>query len=107
MPTNETLAIVDEIRKNNSKFAFALFKVEGNAVVPDMEFPIGNLKAKGEEDYCRNFEHTVGRKLTQHFHLKYCAIFLIFCWLTKCTLLLYAHRMIICEGLAGVRKSAG
>jgi len=38
LPSPESLAIVDELRKNNSKYSFGLFKVEGNAVVPDTQF---------------------------------------------------------------------
>jgi hypothetical protein len=32
------LETVDELRKNNSKYAFGLFKVEGNQVVPDTQY---------------------------------------------------------------------
>lgn len=38
-PTQETLAVVDELRKNNSKFVFALFKIDGNHVVPSEQWP--------------------------------------------------------------------
>jgi len=38
-PTPETLAIVDELRKNNSKYLFALFKIDGTKVVPDVQYP--------------------------------------------------------------------
>jgi len=55
LPSHETLALVDELRKNNSKYLFALFRVEGQAVVPDSHWPatdadaaiVAGLKANG------------------------------------------------------------
>jgi len=38
-PTAETLALVDELRKNNSRYIFALFKIDGNQVVPADQWP--------------------------------------------------------------------
>jgi len=39
LPNQATLDTVDELRKNNSKHAFGLFKVEGTTVVPDSTHP--------------------------------------------------------------------
>ncbi len=36
-PTSETLAIIDELRKNNSKFVYGLFKVDKNSIIPDQQ----------------------------------------------------------------------
>jgi len=38
-PNAATLTLVDELRKNSTKYVFALFKVEGTEVVPDMTYP--------------------------------------------------------------------
>jgi len=66
LPSAETLAAVDELRKNNSKYVFALFKVEGQAVVPAAQFPandadkaaISGLKAS-DSAFAKGFEKTI------------------------------------------------
>jgi len=70
MPSNETLALVDELRKNNSKYAFGLFKVEGVQVVPDSVYPtneddikeLASLKAGGDASYAADFKTKVWPK---------------------------------------------
>jgi len=46
LPTTETLGQVVELRKNNSKYAFGYFKVDGNQVVPDIAY-----EAKSSADF--------------------------------------------------------
>lgn len=66
-PTHETLALVDELRKNNSKYVFALFKIEGNQVIPDVAWPssdddqklIAVLKKEGDAAVARAFEKSI------------------------------------------------
>jgi len=38
-PSNDSLQIVDEIRKHNTKLVYALFKIQGIEVVPDTVYP--------------------------------------------------------------------
>jgi len=38
LPTSDTLAVVDELRKNNSKWVFGLFKVSGSEIIPDTQY---------------------------------------------------------------------
>jgi len=38
LPTADTLALVDELRKNNSKYVFGLFKVHGDTIIPDTSY---------------------------------------------------------------------
>jgi len=57
LPTPESLQLVDELRKNNSKFAFGLFKVEGQAVVPVRSE--AKPSAANDEEYAKNFNNTV------------------------------------------------
>jgi len=45
-PTPETLSIVDELRKNNSKFLFALFKIDGTRIIPDVQWPASAEETK-------------------------------------------------------------
>jgi len=69
LPTAEALAEIDELRKNNSKYIFALFKVEGNNVVPDAHFPNSDadnaaLKAGGDVAIAARYEKEVWPKFT-------------------------------------------
>jgi len=63
VPTQQTLAIVDELRKNQSKYLFALFKIDGNFVVPDVTFPEDpeeTKKLRGtDESFAKNFQSQV------------------------------------------------
>jgi len=45
-PSSATLGLVDEIRKNNTKYVFGLFKVSGTEVIPDSLFPSTDNDAK-------------------------------------------------------------
>lgn len=56
LPTSETLAIVDELRKNNSRYTFGLFKVEGQSVVPDAQ---GAKPSGGDQDYANGYKTNV------------------------------------------------
>ena len=67
LPNAATLAVVDDLRKNNTKLVFALFKVDGIEVVPDLSFPstaddqvkVAGFKVGGDEAYAKNFSTTV------------------------------------------------
>lgn len=69
-PTQETLALVDELRKNNSRYIFALFKIDGNQVIPADKWPhaeedvqhFQSLKSQGDENVARNFEKQIWPK---------------------------------------------
>jgi len=69
-PTQETLALVDELRKNNSKYIFALFKIDVNQVIPAAQWPhheddvktIQSLKSGGDTALAAGFEKTVWPK---------------------------------------------
>lgn len=56
-PTQETLAIIDDIRR--SKFFFATFKVEGVSIVPDVSYVNADLKAQGDAAVAAAFEKDV------------------------------------------------
>ena len=68
-PSAEALALVDECRKNNSKYLFALFKIDeaGKEVVPDSVFPanddeaklVAGLKSQGSDGVAKAFKSTV------------------------------------------------
>jgi len=68
-PSPEALALVDECRKNNSKYLFALFKIDeqGKEVVPCSVFPetaeeqklVAGLKAQGSDGVAKNYKSTV------------------------------------------------
>jgi len=53
-PNAATLALVDELRKNSTKFVFALFKIVGIEVIPDTTYPpeseIANIAAEKKND---------------------------------------------------------
>jgi len=63
-PTQDTLNLVEELRKNNSKLCFALFKVEGTTIVPEYQFPdhsaegqtAADLKTKGDAALAAGFK---------------------------------------------------
>jgi len=61
-PTSATLALVEELRKNTTKYVFALFKVEGTEVVPDTTYPaeseIATIAAEKKSDtgYAESFK---------------------------------------------------
>jgi hypothetical protein len=67
LPNAATLALVDELRKNSTKLVFALFRVEGVEVVPDVQFPstpdeqakVAGFKSGGDEAYAKGFETNV------------------------------------------------
>jgi len=69
-PNAATLALVDELRKNNSKYVFGLFKVLGTEVVPDTQFPHDDNEAKevatwkkaGDTEYAASFKNAVWPK---------------------------------------------
>jgi len=58
-PTAETLAVVDELRKNNSKYFFATFKVEGVHIIPDQQYGDAALKAQGDAAIAADFEKKI------------------------------------------------
>lgn len=62
-PTSETLNIVDELRKNNSKYIFALFKIDNTTIVPDSQYPenADDTKAirSSDDAYAKNFKDQV------------------------------------------------
>lgn len=58
-PTSETLATVDELRKNNSKYFFATFKVDGESIVPDSTFSLPDLKSQGDAAVAAAFEKQI------------------------------------------------
>jgi len=59
LPTAETLQIVDELRKNNSRYVYGLFKVEGNQVNPDHQGPLSKYKTGSDQDYAENYKTRV------------------------------------------------
>jgi len=63
LPTQQTLAIVDELRKNQSKYIFALFKIDGNTIIPDGQWPSNPDETKairGSDDtFAKNFSTSV------------------------------------------------
>jgi len=62
-PSQETLNTIEELRKNQSRFLYALFKIEGDRVVPDKSYPssLEEAKAIRQDDatYAKNFDKTV------------------------------------------------
>ena len=58
-PNAETLANVDELKKNNSKWFFATFKVDGVSIVPDQTWGEAGLKAQGDAAVAAAFEKQV------------------------------------------------
>ena len=62
-PTPEALTIVDELRKNNSKYLFALFKIDGTKVVPDVQYPETAEETKAirssDVEFAKSFKDTV------------------------------------------------
>jgi len=73
-PTSETLALVDELRKNNSKYIFALFKIHNSEVVPAGHWPdseddvklVQGLKSQGDNALAAAFEKHVWPKFVAH-----------------------------------------
>jgi len=69
-PNSATLALVEELRRNNSKYVFGLFKVVGTEVVPDTQFPnnddeaklVAGYKKAGDVDYAAQFKTTIWNK---------------------------------------------
>jgi len=65
-PSTESLQIVDELRRHNTKLVFALFKIQGIEVVPDVVYPttedevaeVQQLK-KSDAEYASQFKSTV------------------------------------------------
>jgi len=61
-PSSATLALIDELRKNSSRYLFALFKIQGTEIVPDATYPSGddnefkNLRSQGDESVAKVFE---------------------------------------------------
>jgi len=63
-PNAATLSLVEELRKNNSKYLYGLFKVEGESVVPDSIFPendndskeVANDKKSGDSAFAEAFK---------------------------------------------------
>jgi len=58
-PSAETLANVDELRKNSSKYFFATFQVSGESIVPDQVYGDAALKAQGDAAVASSFESKV------------------------------------------------
>ena len=58
-PNQETLAQVEELRKNNSKYFFATFKVDGVEIVPDVQYGNPEVKALTEGALTDAFKSTV------------------------------------------------
>jgi len=62
-PTNETLTLVDELRRNNSKYIFALFKIDGTKIVPDYQYPENPEETKqirsSDDAFAKNFKDKV------------------------------------------------
>jgi len=71
-PSSETLALIDELRKNNSKYLFATFKVEGTQIVPDKAFTsdeqkeFAALKSSGDEAVAKAFKGTLWPKFVDN-----------------------------------------
>jgi len=71
-PSNESLQIVDDLRKHNTKLIYALFKIQGVEVVPDVIYPsteeeiqeAAELK-KSDATYAQQFKSTVYPKFIQ------------------------------------------
>jgi len=59
LPNQETINQVDELRKNNSKFFFATFKVEGVSIVPDKTYSNADLKSQGDAAVAAGFEKQI------------------------------------------------
>jgi hypothetical protein len=61
-PNAATLSLVDELRKNSTKYVFALFKVQGTEVIPDSTYPsesdVANIAAEKKSDagYAESFK---------------------------------------------------
>lgn len=64
-PNAETLAQVDELKKNNSKWFFATFKVDGISIVPDSQWGEPALKAQGDAAVAAAFEKQVWPEFTK------------------------------------------
>ena len=54
---------MDELRKNNSKYLFALFKIDGTKVVPDTQYPSSPEETKAirtsDDAFAKAFKDTV------------------------------------------------
>jgi len=62
LPNAATLAVVDDLRKHNTKMAYATFKVQGEEVVPDIQSDanqVASWRSGGDENYAKNFSTTV------------------------------------------------
>jgi len=64
-PTAETLAVVDELRKHNSKHFFATFKVDGTTIVPDQAWGDAALKAKPDSELAGHFKDSVWKEFVK------------------------------------------
>jgi len=64
-PSSATLSLVDELRKNNTKYVFGLFKVSGTEVIPDSQYPasddeqkeVAAEKKEGDVKYAEYFKN--------------------------------------------------
>jgi len=65
VPSSETLALVEELRKKSSKFRFATFKIDKTAVVPDRKFP----DSESEHQICATYAAT-DEALATNFELQ-------------------------------------
>jgi len=69
-PSAATLALIDELRKNSSKYLFATFKIQGTEIVPDSSYPSSDadakefqaLRASGDEAVAKVFEKDLWTK---------------------------------------------
>jgi len=54
---------VDELRRNNSKYIFALFKIDGTKVVPDLQYPENPEETKSirssDDAFAKSFKDKV------------------------------------------------
>jgi len=62
-PTSDTLAIVDELRRNQSKYIFGLFKIDGTKIIPDVQYPESADETKAirssDDAFAKNFKDKV------------------------------------------------
>jgi len=73
-PNAATLALIDELRKNSSRYLFATFKIQGTEIVPDESYPgndsdakeFSSLRASGDEAVAKVFEKTLWPKFVNN-----------------------------------------
>jgi len=73
-PNAATLALIDELRKNSSRYLFGTFKIQGTEIVPDSTYPssdsdakeFASLRSSGDESVAKVFEKTLWPKFVEN-----------------------------------------